>query len=183
MKLETMENLGASQPEIEAETFILRPPRPSDAGLITLYTGDERLAWNTATIPHPLPPGAAEAFIDRAQATDRAEDVWIIDGTRSHGSEVMGAVGLKRVDTGQCELGYWVAQPHWNTGIATAAIAALLEANPLGCRTIFASVFQDNPASARVLTKRGFRYLGDAETFSVARGARVPTWTYSLKLD
>jgi RimJ/RimL family protein N-acetyltransferase len=47
---------------------------------------------------------------------------------------------------------------------------------------MFASVFQDNAASARVLTHCGFRYLGDAETFSVARNASVATWTYSRKL-
>ncbi len=47
---------------------------------------------------------------------------------------------------------------------------------------MFASVFQDNLASARVLTHCGFAYLGDAESFSVARDATVPTWTYSRKL-
>ena len=59
---------------------------------------------------------------------------------------------------------------------------ALVEANPQGARTIFAEVFQDNPVSARVLTNCGFEYLGDAETWSVARGAQVPTWTYVKKL-
>jgi len=179
MKLERI----PEQAVIETGRFDLRPLRPSDAGLVSLYTGDERLARNTASIPHPLPPGAAEAFIARAQAPDRTEDVWAIDGTKSDGSEVMGVIGLEHVDKGQAEMKYWVAQPYWNTGIATAAIGALLDANPLKCKTVFATVFQDNLASARVLTKRGFRYLGDAETFSVARAAKVPTWTYSLKLD
>ena len=32
-----------------------------------------------------------------------------------------------------------------------------------------------------VLTNNGFQYLGDAEAFSVARGATVPTWTYLRK--
>lgn len=59
----------------------------------------------------------------------------------------------------------------------------LIAANPLNSQVMFASVFQDNPASARVLTNCGFQYLGDAETFSVARDAAVPTWTYSLKLN
>ncbi|MFN6978004.1 MAG: GNAT family N-acetyltransferase, partial [Gemmobacter sp.] len=58
----------------------------------------------------------------------------------------------------------------------------LVTANPGHDRTLFAEVFQDNPRSARVLTNAGFEYLGDAETFSVARGARVPTWTYTRKL-
>ena len=48
--------------------------------------------------------------------------------------------------------------------------------------TMFASVFQDNPASAKVLTNCGFDYIGDAESYSVARGSQVPTWTYLRKL-
>ena len=47
--------------------------------------------------------------------------------------------------------------------------------------TIFAAEFQDNPASARVLTNCGFEYVGDAEAFSVARNAKVATWTYIRK--
>jgi RimJ/RimL family protein N-acetyltransferase len=66
--------------------------------------------------------------------------------------------------------------------VASEAVRVLIAANPLQSTTIFASVFQDNPASARVLTNCGFEYLGDAESFSVARDASVPTWTYSLKL-
>jgi len=59
----------------------------------------------------------------------------------------------------------------------------LIAANPLNCRTLFATVFQDNAASARVLTNSGFQYLGDAETFNVARNAKVATWTYSRKME
>ena len=76
-----------------------------------------------------------------------------------------------------------MAPAFWNTGIASEAVKALVAANPQGNCTIFAEVFQDNPGSARVLTNTGFQYLGDAETFSVARGALVPTWTYLNKLD
>ena len=54
--------LAPTQPRIEAEGFLLRPLRLSDAGLIALYTGDERVARMTRTIPHPLPPGVAEAL-------------------------------------------------------------------------------------------------------------------------
>ncbi|MEQ9261407.1 MAG: GNAT family N-acetyltransferase [Roseovarius sp.] len=178
MKLETID----TQPVIATERFDLRPLRPSDAGLIAHYAGDARVAKNTTTIPHPLPPGATEAYIARAQAPDRTEDVWAIDATKSEGSELLGLIGLERMERDQSEIGYWVAPACWNTGIASAAVEALIAANPQNCRTLFASVFQDNPASARVLTNCGFQYLGDAEAFSVARGAKVPTWTYSLKL-
>jgi hypothetical protein len=33
-----------------------------------------------------------------------------------------------------------------------------------------------------VLTNAGFDYIGDAEAFSVARNAKVPTWTYVRKM-
>jgi len=170
------------QPVIATDRFVLRPLRRSDAGLIAMYTGDKRVAHTTSSIPHPLPPGATEAFIARVTASERAEDVWAIDGSAHGSAEVLGVIGLKRMDRGQSEIGYWVAPAFWNTGIASDAVRALLTANPQGVRTIFASVFQDNPGSARVLTNCGFEYLGDAETFSVSRNARVPTWTYLRKL-
>lgn len=178
MKIEPIIN----QPVIETERFDLRPLRRSDQGLIELYGGDERVARMTTSIPHPLPPGATEAFIARAMAEDRDEDVWAIDGSKSGGAELKGLISLQRMDRNQSEVGYWVAPIYWNTGLASEALKALVDANPLGNVTMFASVFQDNPASARVLTHCGFEYLGDAESFSVARNATVPTWTYSRKL-
>jgi len=171
-----------TQTVIDAERFALRPLRLSDMGLIELYAGDERVARMTTSIPHPYPPGAAEGFVARVMAPDRNEDVWAIDGTKSGESELLGLISLKKMDRNQSEVGYWVAPLFWNTGMASEAVQALVEANPQGNATMFASVFQDNLASARVLTHCGFAYLGDAETYSVARDATVPTWTYSRKL-
>ena len=37
--------------------------------------------------------------------------------------------------------------------------------------------------NGREISNERLEYLGDAETFSVARGAKVATWTYSRKLD
>ena len=171
-----------NQPVVETDRFDLRPLRRSDLGLIEMYGGDERVARMTTSIPHPLPPGTAEAFVARAMADDRDEDVWAMDGIKSGGAEVMGLISLQKMDRNESEVGYWVAPIYWNTGLASEAVAALVDANPLGNGTMFASVFQDNPASAQVLVHCGFNYLGDAESFSVARDATVPTWTYSRKL-
>lgn len=167
---------------ISAGRFQLRPLRPSDAGPMTLYAGDARVAEATRSIPHPLPPGAIEAFITRAMAGDTRGTIWAMDGAASGLSDLLGVISLKPMDRAQSEIGFWVAPQMWNTGIASDAVRALIAANPLGDRTLFAEVFQDNPGSAKVLTNAGFGYLGDAETFSVARGARVPTWTYICKL-
>lgn len=173
----------ASEAPIAAERLVLRRARRSDAGLFGLYAGDLRVARNTTSIPHPLPPGAAEGFVARAMARGGDEDIWVMDGRDAGFAEVLGVISLKRVAAGQSEIGYWVAPAFWNAGFASEAVRALIAANPHGCRTIVAQVFQDNPGSARVLTNAGFAYLGDAESFSVARNARVPTWTYLRRLD
>lgn len=188
MKIEIIKTGSGTQPVIETARFTLRPLRQSDAGLIKLHASDQRVAWQTSSIPHPLPPGAVEAFIDRTMDPDRSEDVWVMDGSKSGHAEVLGTIRMGRQDMGkrpgrQSEIGYWVAPAFWNTGLASEAVNALILANPHGCHTIFATVFQDNPASARVLTNQGFEYLGDAEAFSVAREANVATWTYLKKLD
>lgn len=174
MKLEQI----VTQPVVEAERFVLRPLRRSDKGLLDLYAGDARVARNTSTIPHPLPPGASSAFIDRASADDRTEDVWAMDGAAHGLAELLGVVSLKRLEGDRSEIGYWVAPAFWNTGFASEAVRALLAANPQKLRTVFATVFQTNPISARVLTNLGFEYVGDAETFSVAQQRNVATWTY-----
>ena len=173
----------ANPGEIAAGRFVLRPMRKSDAGLCTMYAGDKRVAEATRSIPYPLPPGAVETFIARAMKGETKGTILVMDGAATGLSEVLGVISLKPVDLGQSEIGYWVAPAFWNTGIASEAVRALVEANPLANRTIFAECFQDNPGSARVLTNAGFQYLGDAETYSVARGARVQTWTYLRKLD
>ncbi|EAQ03525.1 acetyltransferase, GNAT family protein [Pseudooceanicola batsensis HTCC2597] len=175
-------------PEIKGDGLVLRPVRRSDSGLIELYGSDDRVARMTTSIPHPLPPGSTDAFVARAMSGLGGELVWVMDASPFGGAELKGLISLERMDPGprggsQSEIGYWVAPAWWNTGLASAAVQALVDANPLNDDTLFGSVFQDNPASARVLTNAGFQYVGDAESFSVARNAKVPTWTYIRKLN
>ena len=172
-----------AQAVIDTPRFVLRPIRKSDAGLMTMYASDRRVADMTSSIQHPLPPGTVELFITSALDAERTEHVWVMDASEDGGSELLGVISLKQMDRNQSEIGYWIAPGMWNTGLASEAVAALVAANPLGNATVFGSVFQDNPASARVLTNAGFDYLGDAEAFSVARGAKVATWTYLKKLQ
>ena len=171
-----------TQPVIDTERLTLRPLRKSDSGPLEMFASDERVARMTRDIPHPLPPGATEAFVARALSDDRDEDVWVMDGSSLGQGTLLGLISLQRMDRAQSEVGYWVVPAFWNTGLASEAVKALVEANPREDKTLFASVFQDNPASARVLTNAGFQYLGDAEAFSVARAGIVPTWTYLKRL-
>ena len=112
--------------EIATDRFTLRPVRKSDAGLFALYAGDKRVAEATQGIPHPLPPGAAEAFCTRAMTPGTDEVIWVMDGTRSDLPEVLGVISLKTMDRNQSEVAFWVAPAFWNHGIASQAVQALV---------------------------------------------------------
>jgi RimJ/RimL family protein N-acetyltransferase len=172
----------ADQVAIESPRLCLRPMRRSDQGLIDLHASDRRVAEMTGSLPHPLPPGATDAFVTRCLSGERDEILWVMDATRGGLPEVVGLIGLTPLDRDQAEIGYWVAPSVWNTGVATEAVRVLMEANPLALSQVFAKVFQDNPASARVLTNAGFDYIGDAEGFCIARGAVLPQWTYMRQM-
>jgi RimJ/RimL family protein N-acetyltransferase len=167
---------------IQTERFALRPLQVSDRGLLEMYLGDTRVASMTRSVPHPLPPEYIPNQIERAGEDDQNNEYWVIDGSGFGHAEVMGVVKMTRLDRNQSEIRYWVAPAFWKAGIATMAVDAILTANPQGACDIYAEVFQDNPGSARVLTNAGFTYLGDAETFCIARGAVIATWTYVRKM-
>ena len=78
--------------------------------------------------------------------------------------EAVGMLGTKGPPSpdGAQEIGYGLGPAVWGQGLATEAVGALvahLHAGP-DVRTVTAQTAVDNPASARVLTKLGFRQVG-----------------------
>ncbi|MEM7178247.1 MAG: GNAT family protein [Pseudomonadota bacterium] len=160
--------------ELRTERLILRALRPSDAGPVALYAGDPRVARMTTSIPHPYPPGAAELFVETSTAGRGAEIVWAIDATPIEAAEFVGVIGF-RPETS--EIGYWIGPPFWNTGYVSEALEAVIDHvfTSVQADKLVEQVFADNPASAHVLEKWGFRSAGTIETYSVARGEMVET--------
>lgn len=164
---------------IATHRLLLRGPRVSDAGPMTLYAGDKRVASMTTSIPHPYSTQMADTFIEQILAGNHREDVWVLDASNHDGAEFIGLIGLNR-DSGQ--ISYWVGPPFWSTGYASEALAGvishLFEDRKLP--ELHAQVFFDNPASQQVLRKAGFHETGQSWTYSVARETEVPSVTFSL---
>ena len=168
---------------LETKRFKIRPLNLKDIIKVEMYVRYIRLARSSGTIPHPLTPDFVKDFIEKSMSDETSLDAWGIEVEESGSTNLIGVVSLNRLDRSQSEIAYWVIPAIWNTGVATEAVKAFIEVNPQNCKTIFGSVFQDNPASSRVLTNAGFEYIGEAESLSVARSAMVATWTYIKKLD
>lgn len=174
---------GLGPSEIETSRLRLRPLRRRDAALIALYASDRRVAWMTATIPHPYPPGQAEAFVERALLPSSKEIVWAIDAGEDGGNGLLGVVRLTRDGNDEAEINYWVAPAFWGTGLASEAVEAVVGwARETGWQALNAEVIQDNTASAKVLTRAGFEYQGEGEVHGLARNAMVPTFRYRHRL-
>jgi RimJ/RimL family protein N-acetyltransferase len=175
--------IGLDQPDLLTPRLRLRRLVPADAGLVHLYASDARVARMTSSIPHPNPPGSAEAFIERVTGTGSAETVWALDAGAEGENGLIGVISAKPRGEGLAEIGYWVAPAFWNAGYAGEAVEAVVEEmRRRGLAALTARVFQDNLASARVLTRAGFAYEGEGEAHSVARGAMVPTFRYRRAL-
>ena len=176
--------------DIVTERLRLRRFRPSDAALVELMASDRRVAWMTERVPHPYPPGVAAGFVARVAAGTADEIGWAIDtdlgtGTGDDEAEngLIGTIMLRLDGPGTARGGYWLAPAFWGTGYATEALEGVVGfARDAGFEALTARVFQDNPASVKVLMHAGFAYVDDGEAYSLARGTMVPTHNYRLVL-
>jgi len=162
--------------------LLLRPGWAEDARALAAAIGDERIVRNLATAPWPYRLSDAEAFLAKPRDPSLPSFVMVerTDGT----PRLVGSCGIGRQPSGSCELGYWVARDAWGRGLATEAVAALIEiARALKLPQVQASYYLDNPASGRVLDKVGFRPIGiTAPRLSRGRGTEAPTMLCRLEL-
>ncbi len=166
---------------IRSERLFLRPGWPEDWAELLALIDDEAVVRNLSRAPWPFRPDDARALASRA-TPGRFPD-FIITLPGAHGTRLIGMVGM--VDhQGEAELGFWIAQQHWNRGYATESLrAALAVARTLGHARVTCCHFVDNPACGRVLAKLGFAPTGDVRLrFCAARGGLEPTVVYALEL-
>lgn len=91
--------------------------------------------------------------------------------------ELVGSVATFPIE-GNIELTYWIRRDMWGRGVATAAVAELLE--EVAVRPIRARVVEDNTGSVLVLERNGFVRVGSEDAFAAGRRATVTELIYKL---
>jgi RimJ/RimL family protein N-acetyltransferase len=149
-----------------------RPLKGSDASRVALLAGDWDVARMTSRIPHPY------SLIDADLWIGSIGDDEFVRGVES-GGELIGAVGYIEAES-EAEIGYWIGKPYWGHGFATEAARALVEHcfGERKFRRLTCGHFVDNPASARVIAKLGFKRIGDGAQWCEARKSEVGTVRY-----
>lgn len=157
---------------LETEHLTLRPFEAGDAEAVQGYVGLWEVARMTSRIPHPYPAGAAAEWIAGHQAQgDRGQEYTFCLALKEAVEQPIGAGGLRYLEKGNWEIGYWLAPDFWGRGLATEAARALVVFGfeKLGAEALNSGHFTDNPASGRVLEKAGFAANGIARQWSEAR--------------
>src|SRR3546814_3584014 len=89
---------------------------------------------------------------------------------------LVGSCGIMQGKEDHLELGYWIARSYWGLGFATEAGKAVVRiARAMNLPRLQARHFLDNPASANVLRKIGFRPTNRVVLgYSRGRGQAAP---------
>jgi ribosomal-protein-alanine N-acetyltransferase len=93
------------------------------------------------------------------------------------GGEVVGSVAAFPIE-GDLEVTYWIRRDWWGRGVASAALAALLD--EVTARPLRGRVAEDNLGSVRVLERNGFVLVGSEQAFAGARQATITELIFRL---
>ena len=153
----------ARLPVLETERLLLRRARLQDAADIFAFSSDPEVArhvlWQAQTSV-----GEARHYIRTLQRQYRegAPSSYVMVLKAS--GHVIGTIGFERYvpETALAEVGYSLARPLWNQGLATEALHALLGLcfDRLHLHRVEAMCDTENPASARVMEKCGMQREG-----------------------
>ena len=94
----------------------------------------------------------------------------------------MRGIGVAGVNRRSAEIGYWLGEPFWGQGIATKAVGALTDYAyaHLDLIRLYATVFEWNPASARVLEKAGYAHEGRLRKSVTKDGKIIDQLLYAI---
>jgi RimJ/RimL family protein N-acetyltransferase len=129
---------------------------------------------------HDPPANAMAAFLAKEREPFMAHWRTLLSDPKVHkqtieaDGKVAGNVLCFR-RAGRDLIGYWIGREYWGRGIASRALAMFLPSVPI--RPLFALVATHNVASARVLTKCGFRLV---ETLQPEVEGDVADWLFTI---
>jgi len=162
--------------ELHSARLSYRPLGHSDAGRIASLAGEWDIARMTSRIPHPYTLIDADLWIASLGNDEFVRGV-------EHEGALIGAVGYIEGEQREAEIGYWIGKPWWGYGFATEAAQALVDHcfGPAAFVRLTSGHFIDNPASARVIAKLGFRRAGKSRQWCEARKSEVETVRYTRR--
>lgn len=146
---------------LECGKCAIRTSRAEDAATIARYANNRNVSrWLRDIVRYPYTVEDAREWIAGALGRE-PHTTFAIEAA----GEPVGAVNYipsEDIERYSAEIGYWLAEPFWGRGIATAAVKLFCDYcfTELNLLRLYALPFGDNPGSMRVLEKAGFTREG-----------------------
>ena len=167
---------------MEFKQGFLRPFNMGDVEDLASAANNRKIWLNVRDeFPHPYRLEDAEAWVMALSEMDPPKKFAIVIEGR-----VRGGIGFNERPgknyTHSLELGYWLAEDWWGRGIMSEAVRVVLDYafQQLGVDRIFASAFEYNLASMRILEKNGFKAEGVARGAVMKEGKRIDEYKYGI---
>lgn len=155
-------------PIIQTPRLILRPLALTDAPAIQRHFNNWNIIKNLAlVVPWPYPDDGAEGFIrmqlEKMAAGERSYQ-WVLV-LRSGDGQAIGNISFRAAEGLKGNRGFWLAEPYWNQGLMTEAVAAVNDFvfDALGIESFYVLNASSNIGSRRVKQKTGAEFVGYAE--------------------
>jgi 8-oxo-dGTP diphosphatase len=178
----------AAFPPLTTDRLTMRPLGPDDAEALHRLINDWEVSRTLSAVPFPYPRDLAGEWIasTRRELAEGSAVHLAVTGQEGPEEVLVGVVGLRIAAGSRAgRLGYWVGRRFWGHGVASEAAGRFARwalAN-LDLDRLEANVATDNPASAAVLRRIGFRQAGiGAESF-LSRGGEHPVWQFEATRD
>lgn len=138
--------------------------------------------WNNVrdSFPHPYTLNDAKLFIESVQ-NESPQTTFAID----YYDKLVGVIGLiiqSDIYRLNAEVGYWLGEPYWGKGITAEALKLITHYGfeKLKLVRIFASVFEHNKPSIRVMQKAGYTLEYICKNSIIKNGTLINEFRFSI---
>ena len=169
---------GFASLSYDGARVVLRPPAMADYSAwaqLRALSRQHLTVWEPQWARDELSRGAFRRRLRQYQREARDDLGYAYFIVHKADGTLLGSVTLSNVRRGVSQtaaVGYWIGLPYCNKGFMTDAVKALTghAFRSIGLHRLEAACMPNNAASARVLTKAGFRHEGVARKYLKIEG-------------
>jgi RimJ/RimL family protein N-acetyltransferase len=175
------------EPPLSDGVVTLRPWRREDAPVKAAWGRDPAIVrWTDLPANHT--EGAALAWAEQAEEARQAGRALALAIVDARLDVVLGSCDIRRPDPDDAalgEVGFLLAEEARGRGVATSAVGLLVDWSfrELGMERVQGLVHPDNPRSAKVLERLGFRREGLLRDYRVGETGREDRVLFSVLPD
>ena len=168
----------------ERERFLLREWTLADVDSLAENISNINI-WNNVRdgLPYPYTREDAGTYIRVTMDKPYVQDFAIVADGKAVGG--IGFIPLCDVERYSAELGYWLSEDYWNKGIMSESIRRVVDYvfRETDIIRLFATVYEYNPASMKVLEKAGFTKQAILRKAAVKNGKVIDMHYFDLVKD